>query len=165
MPANGPYLVLITLTSLALLLILILWVKLHAFLSLLLSSMAMGLAAGMSPEKILKSIQTGFGDALGFVAVVLGLGAMIGRFLEYSGGGRALADWLLVKFGKEHAAWAMLVASFLVGLPIFFEVGFIIVVPLVWSLTRETKRSLLFYGLQAPYQWHYDDEAYFEEDR
>src|SRR5438445_4064333 len=147
MPANGPYLVLITLASLALLLILILWVKLHAFLSLLLSSMAMGLAVGMPPDKILKSIQTGFGESLGFIAVVLGLGAMIGRFLEYSGGGRALADWLLLKFGKDRAAWAMLVAAFLVGLPIFFEVGFIILVPLVWNLTRETKRSLLFYGL------------------
>src|SRR5258708_38947045 len=147
MPANGPYLVLITLTSLALLLILILWVKLHAFLSLLLSSMFMGLAVGLAPDKVLKSIQTGFGESLGFIAVVLGLGAMIGRFLEYSGGGRALADWLLLKFGKDRPAWAMLVAAFLVGLPIFFEVGFIILVPLVWNLTRETKRSLLFYGL------------------
>lgn len=147
MPANGPYLVLVTLASLALLLILILWVKLHAFLSLLLSSMAMGLAVGMAPDKVLKSIQAGFGDALGFIAVVIGLGAMIGRFLEYSGGGRALADWLLLKFGKKNAAWAMLVAAYLVGLPIFFEVGFIILVPLVWNLTRETKRSLLFYGL------------------
>src|SRR3954468_17173707 len=112
MPANGPYLVLVTLASLALLLILILAVKLHAFLSLLLSSMVMGLAAGMPPDKVLKSIQAGFGDALGFVAVVLGLGAMIGRFLEYSGGGRALAAWLLLKFGKDRAAWAMLVAAF-----------------------------------------------------
>src|SRR5215467_4232415 len=101
----------------------------------------------MPPEKVLKSIQTGFGDALGFIAVVIGLGAMIGRFLEYSGGGRALADWLLLKFGRDRAAWAVLVASFLVGLPIFFEVGFIILVPVVWNLTRETKRSLLFYGL------------------
>jgi gluconate transporter len=147
MPANGTYLICLTAATLCFLLLLILVAKLHAFLALLISSMAMGLAAGMPPEKVLKSIQTGFGDALGFIAVVIGLGAMIGRFLEYSGGGRALADWLLVKFGKDHAAWAVLVASFLVGLPIFFEVGFIILVPLVWSLTRETKRSLLFYGL------------------
>jgi gluconate transporter len=147
MPANGTYLICLTVATLILLLLLILVAKLHAFLALLISSMAMGLGAGMAPDKVLKSIQTGFGDALGFIAVVIGLGAMIGRFLEYSGGGRALADWLLVKFGKDHAAWAVLVASFLVGLPIFFEVGFIILVPLVWSLTRETKRSLLFYGL------------------
>jgi gluconate transporter len=147
MPGNGNYLVLLTAATLALLLTLILAAKLHAFLALLISAMAMGLAAGMPPAQALKSIQNGFGEALGFIAVVIGLGAMIGRFLEYSGGGRALADWLLLKFGKDHAAWAVLVASFLVGLPIFFEVGFIILVPVVWDLTRESKRSLLVYGL------------------
>jgi gluconate transporter len=101
----------------------------------------------MPPEKVLKSIQTGFGDALGFIVVVVGLGAMIGRFLEHSGGAQVLADWLILKFGKDRAAWALLVASFLVGLPIFFEVGFVILAPLVWNLARETKRSLLFYGM------------------
>ncbi|HEY1336149.1 MAG TPA: gluconate:H+ symporter [Bryobacteraceae bacterium] len=147
MPVNGNYLILLTVGCIALLLILILAVKLHAFLALLISSMTLGLAAGMPPDKVLKSIQAGFGDALGFIAVVVGLGAMIGRFLEHSGGGRALADWLLDKFGKERAAWAMLIAAYLVGLPIFFEVGVVILGPLVWNIARETKRSLLFYGL------------------
>jgi gluconate transporter len=147
MPAHGLYLILITAASIGLLLALILAVKLHAFLALIISSMALGLAAGMPADKVLKSIQVGFGDALGFIAVVVGLGAMIGRYLENSGGGQALADWLLDRFGKDRAAWAMLVASFLVGLPIFFEVGFVIMAPLVWNLTRETKRSLLFYGV------------------
>lgn len=147
MAPSGPYLILLTVGSIALLLALILAVKLHAFMALLISSMALGLAAGMPPPRVLKSMQTGFGEALGFIAVVVGLGAMVGRYLEYSGGGRALADWLLEKFGKERAAWAMLVAAYLVGLPIFFEVGFVILVPLVWNLARETKRSLLFYGL------------------
>jgi hypothetical protein len=147
MPAHSASLILVTVLSIGLLLALILLLKLHAFLALLISSMALGVAAGMPPDKLLKSIQFGFGDALGFVAVVVGLGAMIGRYLEYSGGGRALADWLLEKFGKERAAWAMLVAALLVGLPIFFEVGFVIMAPLVFNLTRETKRSLLFYGL------------------
>src|SRR5690348_8860141 len=152
MPANGPQLILLTLASIALLLFLILVAKLHAFLALMVASMALGLAAGMAPGAVLKSMQAGFGDALGFIAVVVGLGAMIGRFLEHAGGGRALADWLLLKFGRDRAAWAVLVAAFLVGLPIFFEVGFIILVPLIWSLARESKRSLLFYGmaLMAP---------------
>jgi len=140
-------LILLTCAAIALLLILILAVKLHAFLALLITSMALGLAAHMPPEKVLKSIQTGFGDALGFIVVVVGLGAMIGRFLEHSGGAQVLADWLIEKFGKDRAAWALLIASFLVGLPIFFEVGFVILAPLVWNLTRETKRSLLFYGM------------------
>ncbi|MCU1274395.1 MAG: gluconate transporter, partial [Bryobacterales bacterium] len=135
---------LLTVAAIALLLFLILVVKLHAFLALMLSSMALGLAAGMPPVSVLKSMQSGFGEALGFIAVVVGLGAMIGRFIEYSGGGRALADWLLAKVGREHAPWALLVAAFLVGLPIFFEVGFIILAPLIWSLARESKRSLLF---------------------
>src|SRR5437868_8092392 len=147
MPVNGPYLIALTVAAIALLLVLILAVKLHAFLGLMLASMALGLAAGMGPQKTLKSMQAGFGDALGFIAVVVALGAMIGRFLEFSGGGRALADWLLVKFGRERAVWAVTLTAFLVGLPIFFEVSFIIMVPLVWNLARESKRSLLFYGL------------------
>ena len=136
-----------TLGAIALLLFLILAVRLHAFLALLISSMALGLGVGMEPVKVIKSIQAGFGDALGFIAVVVALGAMIGRFLEHSGGGRVLADWLLNKFGKENAVWAVLVAAFMVGLPIFFEVGFIILVPLAWSLAKESKKSLLYYGL------------------
>jgi len=147
MPANGPYLIVLTLASIGLLLVLILAAKLHAFLALMLSSMALGLAAGMPPQNVLKSIQAGFGDALGFIAVVAGLGAMIGRYLEHSGGGRALADWLLGKFGRDRAAWAVLASAFVVGLPIFFEVGFIILVPLAWNLARESKRSLLYYGM------------------
>ncbi len=133
--------------AVALLLFLILVLRVHAFLAMLFSAFAMGLAAGMTPAAVLKSIQAGFGDALGFISVVLGLGAMIGAYLEHSGGGIALADWLISKFGRDRSAWAMLLAAFLVGLPIFFEVGFIILVPLVYSLTREGKRPLLVYGL------------------
>jgi gluconate transporter len=143
----GNTLVLLTLGSIALLLFLILYLRLHAFLALLLTSMTLGLASGMEPAKLLKSIQTGFGDALGFIAVVVALGAIVGRMLEHSGGGRVLADWLLRKFGKDRAVWAVLTAAFLVGLPIFFEVGFIILVPLAWSLARESKKSLLYFGL------------------
>jgi gluconate transporter len=145
--AEGGVLVWLTLGAIALLLFLILYAKLHAFLALMLTSMALGLSCGMAPAKVLKSIQNGFGEALGFIAVVVALGAMIGRLLEHSGGGRALAEWMLSKAGKERAVWAVLGSSFLVGLPIFFEVGFIILVPLAYSLARESKRSLLYYGL------------------
>ena len=148
------HLLTIAFAAVGLLLFLILVLKLHAFLALLISSLAMGLAAGMTPAAVLKSVQTGFGEALGFIAVVVGLGAMIGAFLEHSGGGRALADWLIEKFGRDNAAWAVLLAGFIVGLPIFFEVGFMILVPLAYSLTRESNllnptrpKSLLFYGL------------------
>lgn len=144
---EGPALLVLTLGAVVLLLLLILVLKLHAFFSLLLVSMVLGLGSGMAPLRVLKSMQTGFGDALGFIAVVVALGAVIGRMLEHSGGGRALADWLLAKTGPKHAVWAVFFAAFLIGLPIFFEVGFIILIPLVYSLTRESGRSLLYFGL------------------
>ena len=147
MPAAGPSLLILTIAAIALLLFLILVVKLHAFLAMLMASMALGLAAGMAPAAVLKSVQSGFGDALGFIAVVVGLGAMIGRYIEDSGGGRSLAEWLLQRFGRDRATLALFVAAYLVGLPLFFEVGFIILAPLVWSLAKESKRSLLVYGM------------------
>ncbi|MGC8759087.1 MAG: gluconate:H+ symporter [Bryobacteraceae bacterium] len=144
---EGPALLVLTLGAVVLLLLLILVFKLHAFFSLLLVSMVLGLGAGMAPGRVLKSMQTGFGDALGFIAVVVSLGAVIGRLLEHSGGGRALAGWLLEKTGERHAVWAVFFAAFLVGLPIFFEVGFIILVPFVHSLARQSGRSVLYFGL------------------
>lgn len=147
MVITGDLLVIFTLASIGLLLFLILYVRMHAFLALLVTSMALGLVCGMPPAKLLKSIQAGFGEALGFIAVVVALGSMIGRYLEYSGGGRALAEWLLGKFGPHRAVWAVLTASFIVGLPIFFEVAFMIMLPLVISLTRQSKKSLLYFGL------------------
>ena len=133
-------LILLAFGAVALLLFLIIVMRMHAFLAMLISAFAMGLAAHMAPAVVLKSIQAGFGDALSSITVVLGLGAMIGAYLEHSGGGRALADWLIAKFGQEKAVWAIMLAGFLVGLPIFFEVGFIIMVPLVYSQAREGKK-------------------------
>jgi gluconate transporter len=137
----------LTLAAVGLLLTLILLVRLHAALALVITSMALGLAAGMNPPAVLASIQKGFGEALGFIAIVLGLGAIIGAYIESSGGGRVLADWLLEKFGRDRAVWAVTIASFLVGLPLFFEVAFIVLIPVIWSLTKESKKSLLFFGI------------------
>jgi gluconate transporter len=143
----GPQLLLLTLASIVLLLILILWLRLHAFLALLLTSMALGIAAGMEPLRVLKSIQNGFGEALGFIAVVVALGAIIGRLVEHSGGGRVLAESMLRLFGPERTVWAVLAAAFLIGLPIFFEVGLVILLPLIYSLAKQSGRSLLYHGL------------------
>ena len=137
----------LTIAAIGLLLALILAARLHAFLAMLITGIGLGLAAGMAPLAVIKSVQTGFGEALGFIAVVLGLGAMIGAMIEISGGGRQLADAMIERFGPQRAPWAMLLASFLVGLPIFFEVGFIIMVPLIWNLARESKKSLLLFGM------------------
>jgi len=109
--------------------------------------MGTALAARMPPEQVMACIEQGMGKTLGFIAVVVGLGAMFGQMLEASGGAERLTLTLLRVFGRRRAAWAMTLAGFLVAIPVFFDVGFIILVPLVYALSRETKRSLLAYGI------------------
>jgi Gnt-I system low-affinity gluconate transporter len=141
------YYVLLLILAVALLLFLIIKVKLHAFVSLLLVSIITAVAAGMPIDTIMGTIEKGMGGTLGFIAVVVGLGAMLGKMLEISGGAERLAKTLLKVFGKERAPWAMVIAGFIVSIPVFFDVGFIILVPLVYSLAKETKKSLLYYGI------------------
>lgn len=130
-----------------LLLFLILQLKLPAFLSLLISSITVALLAGISPAETMKVVQTGMGNTLGFVAVVVGLGAMFGAILEKSGGAESLAKSLLKAFKEKRANWAMVVAGFFIAIPVFFDVAFILLVPLVYSLQRKTGRSLLYYAI------------------
>ncbi|MFW5754735.1 MAG: GntP family permease [Marinilabiliaceae bacterium] len=135
------------LSGIALLLVLILYFRLQAFISLLIASITVGILAGMAPEDIISTMQKGMGETLGFVAVIVGLGAMFGAILENSGGAEALASYLLGKFGEKRASWAMMLTGFFVAIPVFFDVGFIILMPLVYSLQRKTGKSLLLYGL------------------
>ncbi|MGL4687434.1 MAG: gluconate:H+ symporter [Fusobacteriaceae bacterium] len=130
-----------------LLLVLVLLFKLHAFLSLIFVSMFVGVSTGMPFSEILKSMEQGMGGTLGFVATVVGLGAIFGEILEASGGAESLAVTLTKKFGKENSSWALMLTGFLVAIPVFFDVGFIILVPLVYSLAKEAKKSILYYGI------------------
>ncbi len=129
------------------LLIMVLKLKLSAFISLLITSIFVGILAGMPLSKISSSIQEGMGGTLGFVATVVGLGAIFGQMLESSGGAKSLADYLLKKFGVKRASWALTITGFLVGIPIFLEVGLIILIPMVYALTRDSKNSILYYAI------------------
>lgn len=140
-------LLLATLGGIALLLFLVTKFKINAFISLLISSIFVGLASGMPASAVIESIQNGMGGTLGFVATVVGLGAIFGQILEHSGGAEALAQTLLKKFGRENASWALMITGFFVAIPVFFDVGFIILVPLVYALARDTGKSLLYYGI------------------
>lgn len=133
--------------GIVILLTLILRFKIQAFVSLLIASIMVGIIAGMSPMDIINTMKDGMGNTLGFVAVVVGLGAMFGAILEHSGGAEALAHYLLKKFGDKNTSMALMLTGFFVAIPVFFDVGFIILVPLVYSLQRETKKSLLLYGI------------------
>ncbi|MDX1471198.1 MAG: SLC13 family permease, partial [Flavobacteriaceae bacterium] len=140
-------LILAVLTGIAVLLILILRFKIQAFISLLIATIIVGLIAGMPAKEIIDTMIEGMGGTLGFVAVVIGLGAIFGAILEYSGGAEALANYLLSKFGEKNASWALMLAGFLIAIPVFFDVAFIILVPIIYSLQRRTKKSLLLYGI------------------
>jgi Gnt-I system low-affinity gluconate transporter len=144
---NPLILVLIIVTAVATLLFLVLKLKIHAFISLMLVSIITGYMAGMAPAALLESIQEGMGGTLGFIAVVVGLGAIFGKILEYSGGAEALAMYLINKFGDQNAPWALTVTGFIIAIPVFFDVAFIILVPILYALSRKTKKSLLFYGI------------------
>lgn len=129
------------------LLFLVMKVKLHAFVALLLVSLLVGVTAGMPLAGVIESIQKGMGSTLGFVAIVVGLGAMFGQMLQVSGGAERLAQTLLQRFGEDKAQWSLGLTGFLVAIPVFFDVGFIILVPLVYGLAQKTGRSLLYYGI------------------
>ncbi len=133
--------------GIAVLLFLILKVRLQAFIALLICSIVVGLVAGMAPLMIVTTMQDGMGSTLGFVAMVVGLGAMFGAILEASGGAEALAQQLLKIFGEKKASWALMLTGFIVAIPVFFDVAFIILVPLVYALQRKTKKSLLLYAI------------------
>lgn len=130
-----------------LLLVLILKFRIQAFISLLISSITVGLIAGLPPAEIIDTIQEGMGSTLGFVATVVGLGAMFGAILEYSGGAEALAKSLIKRFGDEKAPWALTFTGILVAIPVFFDVAVIILVPIVYALQRKSGRSLLYYAI------------------
>src|SRR5688572_4407377 len=136
-----------TAVALGVLLYLIIRVKFQAFAALLVVSIGLGLAAGMPPEGVLQSLGKGIGDILKDVAVILALGAMLGRMLEASGSAEVIARGFLRVLGEGRASGALLVAAYLVGIPVLFNVGFLLLIPIVWKLQRETGRSLLWFVL------------------
>lgn len=142
-----PAILLILLSAVALLLFMVLRLKISAFISLLVTAIYVGIAAGMPLREVLKAIEEGMAGTLGFVATVVGLGAIFGQILESSGGAQSLAHHLIRSFGIRRAPWAMTLTGFLVAIPVFFDVGFIILVPIVYALSRDSKRSLLYYAI------------------
>uniref|UniRef100_Q0I2H5 Gluconate permease n=1 Tax=Histophilus somni (strain 129Pt) TaxID=205914 RepID=Q0I2H5_HISS1 len=135
--------------SIALLLLLIIKFKVHAFVALVLVSLLTALATGMSVDKILPTLLGGFGNTLASVALLVGLGAMIGRLLEITGGAKVLSDTLINKFGEKKAPFALGVASFLFGFPIFFDAGLVVMLPIIFSVAKQFGGSLFRYAFPA----------------
>ncbi|WP_409332993.1 GntP family permease [Trujillonella humicola] len=142
----GP-LLLIAAGGVALLLVLIMKFKLHAFLALILVSLVVALAAQVPLEDVVDTLTGGFGATLANVALLVGLGAMLGRLFEHSGGAQVLADTLIRRFGEQRAPLALGVAALLFGFPIFFDAGLVVFLPIVFTVARRLGGSLLTYGL------------------
>ena len=141
------WLVSVTAVGIAVLLFLIIRLRVAAFVALLLVSVLVGLGTNMPGSEIVDAIRNGMGGTLGFVAVVVGLGAILGTLLEACGGIDRIAQTIIGKFGADRAQWGLGFTGFIVAIPVFFDVALIILIPLVYGLAQNTGRSLLYYAI------------------
>ncbi|MBT2791425.1 GntP family permease [Paraburkholderia strydomiana] len=144
---HGSTLLVFGVIAIALLILLITRYKVYPFLVLIIVSLLLGLASGMPMATIVKSFETGNGNTLGHIAVVVGLGTMLGKMMAESGGAERIATTLINWFGEKNIHWAMMVVAIIVGLPVFFEVGFVLLIPIAFNVAKRTNKSLLLVGL------------------
>ncbi|QWF79113.1 GntT/GntP/DsdX family permease [Amycolatopsis sp. CA-230715] len=138
-----------TVVAIALIVVLITKAKLHPFLSLVLGSGVLGLAAGMPVDKLLKSFSSGVGSTVASVGVLIALGAMLGKLLADSGGADQIVDTILAKAGPRLLPWAMALVAALIGLPMFFEIGLVMLIPVVLLIAKRSGRPLMLLGIPA----------------
>lgn len=130
-----------------LLLVLVTWVKLDTFISFMLVCLFVGVVEGLSITDTLAAIQTGIGDTLGSLVIILGFGAMLGKLVAESGAANEITHRLVEKFGLKNIQFSLMVTGFIVGIPMFYLVGFVILVPLAIAIASKTKLPLLYIGL------------------
>ncbi|WP_413721588.1 gluconate transporter [Sodalis sp. RH24] len=131
----------------ALLLLLMIRFKLNGFIALILVALIVGVLEGMPVSKVLVSIKNGVGGTLGSLALIIGFGAMLGKLLADCGGAQRIATTLIDKFGKQNIQWAVVVTGFTVGFALFYEIGFVLMLPLVFSLAATARIPLLYVGV------------------
>ncbi len=146
---QSSYLLTVAVIAIAALLVLIMKLKVHAFASLILVSFGTAVATGIELSKIVPAMLGGFGGTLASVAVLVGIGAMIGKILELSGGAQTLADTLIGVLGEKRAPMALGIASLLFGFPIFFDAGLVVMLPVILTVAKRMGGSLLKYALPA----------------
>ena len=144
---NPVYMLGIVAAAVIILIVLVMKFKVNAFVSLLIVSVLSAFAAGMTPGDTLASITGGMGSTLGGITIIVALGAMLGAMLEVSGGAKVMANTLIKTFGINKAPLALVAVGIIVGTPVFLDVAFIILIPVVYSLSKQTKKSVLFFSL------------------
>lgn len=140
-------LVIAAILGLVILLVLIIRFKVQAMIAILVGAICIGLIAGMPTSQIVTAVNDGIGNTLKGIALLVGLGSMFGAILEISGGAQTLAVTMVRKFGDEKAAWALGITGMVIAMPVFFDAGLIILIPLAFSLAKRTSRSTLFYAI------------------
>ncbi|MFN8355163.1 MAG: gluconate:H+ symporter [Spirosomataceae bacterium] len=137
-------LILLTLLGIAMLVVLIAYVKLDAFISFMLVSIGLGLACGMSIKAITDSLTKGIGSTLGSLVIIIGFGAMMGKIVADSGAAQRITDALIKLFGVKNMQWGMALAGFIVGLPLFYNAAFVIVIPLIFSVAASSRLPMMY---------------------
>jgi GntP family gluconate:H+ symporter len=133
----------ITALGVALVVLLITWVRMPAFIALAVASVFVGVAARIPLADIPRAFQQGIGDTLGFIAMVIGLGTIIGKLLAESGGAVVVSNALVRALGRQRLDWALMFSGFIIGLPVFFQVGLVLLAPVLFTLTRQASAPLL----------------------
>jgi len=133
--------------SIVILLLLVIKAKVHPFVALLIVSLLVAIATGIPAEKIMETIISGMGGLLGHITIIIVLGALLGAIIEASGGAESLAQRFSKTLGLKRTVAALTMAAFILGIPVFFEVGFIIVIPLIYGFTKVARVSPLKFGL------------------
>lgn len=141
------FLLLSALASVIGLILLVAVLKVNPFISLLLASLALAVVAGMPLSTVMHSFEIGVGNTLGHIAIVVALGTMLGKMMAESGAANQIAYTLIRLFGEKRIHWAMVIIGLVVGLPAFFEVGFVLLVPIAFTVARRTRTSLVMVGL------------------
>jgi gluconate:H+ symporter, GntP family len=145
--AHSTFLLISALVAVIGLILLIAIAKLNPFITLFVTSIALALVTGMPFQSVIHSFESGVGATLGHIAIVVALGTMLGKMMAESGGADQIAHTLIRFFGEKRIPWAMVVIGLVVGLPAFFEVGFVILVPIAFTVARRTRTSLILVGL------------------
>ncbi|HXG46376.1 MAG TPA: gluconate:H+ symporter [Methylomirabilota bacterium] len=146
-PTPDPFLLGHVLAAIAGLILLITVARLHAVPALILASAYVGMTGGLSPARLVNAFQEGVGSTLGFIAVVVGLGVMLGRLLTESGGAEVIAERFLAWFGQSRMTWAMTLIGLVVGLPVFFGVGLVLLVPVLIAVAQSTRLPVIQLGI------------------
>ncbi|PYI79965.1 MAG: permease DsdX, partial [Verrucomicrobia bacterium] len=121
--------------------------KLNSFVALIVASLFVGLCSGMELLKIATAFQEGVGKVLGDIAMVIGLGTVLGKMLAESGGAEVVARVLIRALGERRLHWTMMIVAFIVGIPVFFSVGLVLLAPILFTIVRETRLPLLHLGI------------------